>query len=315
MSSQSFADLGVSRPVVGALAKRGITEPFAVQRLAIADVLDGQRRAGPVADRVGQDARLRRADRRPDRAPRRAAPRRSCSRPPGSWPSRSSTRSAPIAHSRALKVAAVFGGVGIQAQARKAAKAHIVVATPGRLEDLIQRGDFNARARPDPRPRRGRPDARHGLQAPRRPDRRADPEGPPDAVLLGDARGRGRQARQGLHHATPAATCTSRRSRSPPTSSTASSTSPTRRKLDALVGELRDAERGRTLVFVRTKRGADRLVKKLGRAPDPRPGDARQQDPEPAPPRARQLRARRLRHAGRHRRRRPRHRRRRTSPT
>ena len=35
-------------------------------------------------------------------------------------------------------------------------------------------------------------------------------------------------------------------------------------KLPALVGELRDDERGRTLVFVRTKRGADRLVKRLG---------------------------------------------------
>ena len=35
--------------------------------------------------------------------------------------------------------------------------------------------------------------------------------------------------------------------------------------MDALVEELRDAERGRTLVFVRTKRGADRLVKRLGK--------------------------------------------------
>ena len=42
MSSESFADLGVSRPVLGALAKRGITEPFAVQRLCITDVLAGQ---------------------------------------------------------------------------------------------------------------------------------------------------------------------------------------------------------------------------------------------------------------------------------
>ena len=41
MSSESFADLGVSSPVVGALAERGFTEPFAVQRLAIADVLNG----------------------------------------------------------------------------------------------------------------------------------------------------------------------------------------------------------------------------------------------------------------------------------
>ena len=41
MSSESFADLGVSRPILGALAERGITEPFAVQRLCIADVLAG----------------------------------------------------------------------------------------------------------------------------------------------------------------------------------------------------------------------------------------------------------------------------------
>ena len=34
-------------------------------------------------------------------------------------------------------------------------------------------------------------------------------------------------------------------------------------KLDHLVAQLRDGERGRTLVFVRTKRGADRLVKRL----------------------------------------------------
>ena len=36
-------------------------------------------------------------------------------------------------------------------------------------------------------------------------------------------------------------------------------------KLDALVTELRGSNRGRALVFVRTKRGADRLVKRLDR--------------------------------------------------
>src|SRR5690606_24957919 len=40
MSSKSFADLGVSKPVVDALSKRGINEPFAVQRQVIEDVLD-----------------------------------------------------------------------------------------------------------------------------------------------------------------------------------------------------------------------------------------------------------------------------------
>ena len=41
MSMQSFADLGVSRAVAGALAERGITEPFAIQQLVIADILAG----------------------------------------------------------------------------------------------------------------------------------------------------------------------------------------------------------------------------------------------------------------------------------
>ena len=41
MSQQSFADLGVSKSVCDALAARGFTEPFAVQRLVIEDVLDG----------------------------------------------------------------------------------------------------------------------------------------------------------------------------------------------------------------------------------------------------------------------------------
>ena len=41
MSSQTFADLGVSSAATGALARRGITEPFAVQKLVIPDALAG----------------------------------------------------------------------------------------------------------------------------------------------------------------------------------------------------------------------------------------------------------------------------------
>src|SRR4029450_7538438 len=41
MSSRTFADLGVSSAATGALARRGITEPFAVQKLVIPDALAG----------------------------------------------------------------------------------------------------------------------------------------------------------------------------------------------------------------------------------------------------------------------------------
>src|SRR3954465_5687295 len=39
---QSFAELGVSSAVARALAARGITEPFAVQKLVVPDVLRGR---------------------------------------------------------------------------------------------------------------------------------------------------------------------------------------------------------------------------------------------------------------------------------
>src|ERR671914_957450 len=44
-----------------------------------------------------------------------------------------------IAGARNLRVASVYGGVGIDKQAARAAKAHVLVATPGRLQDLLQR--------------------------------------------------------------------------------------------------------------------------------------------------------------------------------
>src|SRR3982750_810254 len=120
MSSETFADLGVSSPVLGALAKRGINEPFAVQRLCIADVLAGedvlvQSPTGsgktlafgvPMVDRIQADARRPAA---PVLAPTRELAEQIVDE----------IRS--IAQARALKVAAVFGGVGIQAQAKRAA--------------------------------------------------------------------------------------------------------------------------------------------------------------------------------------------------
>ena len=141
MSQQSFADLGVSRAVAGALAERGITEPFAIQQLVIADILAGHdvlaksptgsgktiAFGAPIADRIEAN------DRRP--AALVLAPTRELA-------SQIVEDIRPLAHARALRIAAVYGGVGIVKQAREAARAHIVVATPGRLEDLLQRGDL-----------------------------------------------------------------------------------------------------------------------------------------------------------------------------
>ena len=140
--SQSFAALGVSAPVVQALTARGITKPFAIQQRVIEDVLAGHDVLAcsptgsgktlafsvPIADRIEA------TDRRPSALI--LAPTRELA-------SQIVDESRAVAHSRALGIAAVYGGVSINKQARDAAKAHILVATPGRLEDLIARGAVN----------------------------------------------------------------------------------------------------------------------------------------------------------------------------
>jgi ATP-dependent RNA helicase RhlE len=141
MSMQSFATLGVSDVVVRALSSRGITAPFAIQQDVIGDVLAGRDVLArsptgsgktlafgiPLVDRTAADAR------RP--AVLVLAPTRELA-------TQIVDEIRPIAHARALKIAAVYGGVGLLKQAQTASRAHIVVATPGRLEDQIERGAF-----------------------------------------------------------------------------------------------------------------------------------------------------------------------------
>src|SRR5918994_647224 len=263
MSSGAFADLGVSRPVVGALAERGFTEPFAVQSLCIADVLAGhdvlvQSPTGsgktlafgvPMVERIAADSR------RP--AALVLAPTRELAE-------QIVDELRSIAHSRALKIAPVFGGVGIHAQAKKAAQAHIVVATPGRLEDLLERGAFNLK--------------RIQLLVLDEADRMLDIGFKPAIDRIVAKMPRDRQTlffSATLEGATgklaAAYTRNPRRHVHKPEGEKPAEIEHRflhlshEAKVGALVEELRDSERGRTLVFVRTKRGADRLVRKLSR--------------------------------------------------
>ena len=262
MKHATFADLGVSEVVVNELAQRGITTPFAVQGMVIPDVLAGhdvlaQSPTGSgktLAFGVPLVERLKDSDARPSALV--LAPTRELA-------IQIVDELRPIAHARALSIAAVYGGAGIVKQARLAARAHILVATPGRLLDLIDRRDVSL--------------ARVRILVLDEADRMLDmgfkpvvdrivkmtARRAPDAALLGDARGRGRAASRRPTRATRAVTSTRTRPSARATSSTASSRSRHEGKVARLVSELSEPERGLTLVFVRTKRGADRLVKKL----------------------------------------------------
>jgi superfamily II DNA/RNA helicase len=261
MSSQSFAELGVSDAVVNALAKRGVTKPFPVQRLVVPDVLAGRdvlvkspTGSGktlafgvPLVDRVAN------AERRPSALV--LAPTRELA-------AQIVDALRDVAHARALSVAAVYGGTGIERQSKLARRAHVLVATPGRLEDLIQRGavtlehirvlvldeadrmlDMGFRPAVD----------RIVAQVPANRQTLFF-----SATLEGEA---GRIARtytrDACHH-----------EHAPPAEQKAEVEHRFvavrhEHKLGELVSELRRDDRGRTLVFVRTKRGADRLVKRL----------------------------------------------------
>ncbi len=262
MSSKSFADLGVSAVVVDALRARNITDPFAIQNLVIPDVLDGHDVLAKSPTGSGKTLafavpiveRLQATDRRPGAlilAPTRELALQIVD------------DMTELAHARALSVACVYGGAGIQRQIQQARKAHILVATPGRLEDILQRRavtlehikllvldeadrmlDMGFRPAVDRIVART-PRTRQTLFF--------------SATLEGDA---GTIAK--------AYTTDARRHEHvPPVDHDAPETEHRfvkvqhEAKVSHLVRELGDQERGLTIVFVRTKRGADRLVKRL----------------------------------------------------
>jgi ATP-dependent RNA helicase RhlE len=263
MNKKSFADLGVSPVVARTLTERGLQSPFPVQASVIPDALAGRdvlvkspTGSGktlalgiPLVDLIdAEDARA---------AALVLAPTRELV-------SQIVEAIRALAEARALSVASVYGGVGLEQQAKLARRAHIVVATPGRLEDLIGRGAVRL--------------DRVRVLALDEADRMLDMGFRPavdrivaqvprerqtlflSATLEGEA---GRIAAQYTRDAR-------RHEHSPQPGAKADIDHrfvavAHEDKLDSLVRALRGDDAGRTLVFVRTKRGADRLVKRLAK--------------------------------------------------
>src|SRR5204863_2231216 len=59
--------------------------------------------------------------------------------PPRELASQVTAELQPLAKAKGLTVASAYGGVPLRAQGNRAKSAHVLVATPGRLEDLAQR--------------------------------------------------------------------------------------------------------------------------------------------------------------------------------
>jgi superfamily II DNA/RNA helicase len=137
---ESFRALGVSEPVIAALEARGITEPFPIQAMVWEDARAGRDTlarsktgsgktlgfALPIVERLDADA----------------------SRLPAALvlvPTRELAQQVredfvDVAAAKHLRVKAVYGGTNVKEQAKGVGSAHVVIATPGRLDDLATRG-------------------------------------------------------------------------------------------------------------------------------------------------------------------------------
>ena len=134
----SFAELGVSERVIEALGRRGIEAPFPIQALVMKDALAG--RDVLAKSRTGSGKTLGFALPIVENIdPGSPAPGALVLVPTRELAEQVKDEFTDISKAKGLRVRAVYGGVGIPEQAKMAARAHIVIATPGRLQDLIQR--------------------------------------------------------------------------------------------------------------------------------------------------------------------------------
>jgi ATP-dependent RNA helicase RhlE len=261
--SSTFAELGVSEAVAGALAKRGIETPFSVQSMVVPDVLDGHDVLVKSPTGSGKTFAF-------------GLPMADMIDPGGAWPSAlvlAPTRElaaqivdelSGVMHASGLKITAVYGGVGIHNQAKQAGRSHVLVATPGRLLDLIER----RAVRLDDVELLVLDEADRMLDMGFKPvvDRIVKMTPDDRQTLLFSATLEGEVGRIAAAY-----TRSPRRHEVSPAPEKVGHIEHRfhrvahEAKVSALVHELGDPKRGLTLVFVRTKRGADRLVKRLGR--------------------------------------------------
>jgi len=135
---QSFSALGVSATVEQALAVRGMVEPFYIQSLVLPDALAGRDILAksptgsgktlafgvPLVERVNVNG---------------ATPEALVLVPTRDLALQVAEEIASYSSAKGVKVALAYGGAPVGPQAKRLKGAHIVVATPGRLQDLIER--------------------------------------------------------------------------------------------------------------------------------------------------------------------------------
>ena len=135
---QSFTALGVSAPVVEALARLDIRSPFAIQALVLPDALAGVDvlAASPTGSGKTLAFGIPLIERTVGAS---GHPGALVLVPTRELASQIVDELEPLARAHKLRIAAVYGGTSVTGQAAGARGAEVLVATPGRLQDLLER--------------------------------------------------------------------------------------------------------------------------------------------------------------------------------
>ena len=139
----TFAELGIAPELVGLLSEQGIERPFAVQALTIPDGLAGRDVCGKAKTGSGKTLAfgLPLLMRIPKGAPKR--PRGLVLVPTRELAIQVAEVLAPLAEVVGRRAVVVYGGADIDRQVKQVAKgSDVVIATPGRLIDLTERGEI-----------------------------------------------------------------------------------------------------------------------------------------------------------------------------
>ncbi len=138
----SFAQLGLPQQLVSALARKGISHPFAIQTVALPDALAGRDVLGKAATGSGKTLAfglplLARLGAEPGSG--RRDPRGLILVPTRELAQQVHDALAPLGQSIGVQLAAVYGGASMYRQIQQMRRGvDVVIATPGRLQDLIE---------------------------------------------------------------------------------------------------------------------------------------------------------------------------------
>jgi superfamily II DNA/RNA helicase len=137
LQNQTFRALGVRSEVADALASRGIINPFPIQELVLPAALAG--RDVLCKSPTGSGKTLAFGVPLVELVTAERSPTALILVPTRELAAQVAEDIEPAAKAVGLGVAAAYGGVPIRAQAKRVGAANILVATPGRLKDLVDR--------------------------------------------------------------------------------------------------------------------------------------------------------------------------------